>query len=81
MRPPTMAITPEMMEFLNTNSRIPIPATLNIPREMRSCITSIPTPKMKDTHTAAFVTFLLYREYRNGARNAPASAPQETPII
>ena len=37
----------------------------------------MPTPEIKHAATAALVTFLLYSPYMNGARNAPASAPQE----
>ena len=36
--------------------------------------------KRKHTQQDAFVTFLEYNEYINGARKEPASAPQETPI-
>ena len=36
--------------------------------------------KMKHTQQDALVTFLEYKEYINGAKNAPASAPHETPI-
>ena len=39
------------------------------------------TEKMKFTATAAFVARFQYRPYRNGARNAPAMAPHEMPII
>ena len=35
---------------------------------------------MKQIHTEAFVTFLLKSPYKNGARKAPAKAPQEIPI-
>ena len=42
--------------------------------------TVIPTPHTKLAQTAAFVTPFQYRPYINGARNAPASAPQEIPI-
>ena len=40
----------------------------------------ITEPKIKDTQQEAFVVFFQYREYKNGARNDPASAPQEIPI-
>lgn len=36
--------------------------------------------KIKQTQQAAFVTRFEYREYINGARNEPASAPHETPM-
>ena len=42
--------------------------------------TVIPTPAAKLAHTAAGVTRFQYSPYRNGARNAPASAPQEIPM-
>ena len=35
----------------------------------------------KLAHTEALVAFFQYRPKRNGAKNAPASAPQEIPII
>ena len=38
------------------------------------------TPQVKLAQTAALVTPFQYRPYRNGARKAPASAPQEIPI-
>ena len=50
-------------------------------RDTQSWNTSAPTPKAKETHTEAFVAFFQYSPYRKGARKAPASAPQETPII
>lgn len=36
--------------------------------------------KRKQAQQDALVTFFEYREYRKGARKAPARAPQETPI-
>ena len=42
--------------------------------------TVIPTPAAKLAHTAALETRFQYNPYKNGARNAPASAPQEIPI-
>ena len=42
--------------------------------------TVIPTPQIKLAQTAALVTPFQYSPYKNGARNAPASAPQEIPI-
>ena len=36
--------------------------------------------KMKHTQQDALVTLLEYKEYINGAKNAPASAPHETPM-
>lgn len=42
--------------------------------------TVIPTPAVKLAQTAALVTPFQYNPYMNGARNAPASAPQEIPI-
>ena len=48
--------------------------------------TMMPVPKMKLAQAPAvvtryhLVTRFQYNPYRNGARNAPAKAPQETPI-
>ena len=42
--------------------------------------TVIPTPLIKLAHTAALVTPFQYRPYENGAKNAPANAPQEIPM-
>lgn len=39
-----------------------------------------PQPKMKHTQHARRLVRFQYRPYRNGARNAPASAPHEMPI-
>ena len=35
---------------------------------------------MKLIQQASLVVFFQYRPYRKGARNAPASAPHDTPI-
>ena len=67
--------------MVNTNSSTGTPFTDNQPTPMANCTNSSPVPNTKLTATAALVTFLLYRPYRKGARNAPASAPQDTPII
>ena len=42
--------------------------------------TVIPTPAIKLAQTAAFVTRFQYSPYKNGAKNAPARAPQLIPI-
>ena len=42
--------------------------------------TVMPIPHAKLAQTAARVTPFQYRPYKNGAKNAPASAPQEIPI-
>ena len=42
--------------------------------------TVINTPLAKLAQTAAFVTPFQYKPYINGAKNAPANAPQEIPI-
>ena len=36
--------------------------------------------KKKHAQQDAFVTLFEYKAYMNGARNAPANAPQDTPI-
>ena len=40
----------------------------------------IPVPHTKHVQQAATVVFFQYKPYRNGARNAPAIAPHETPM-
>ena len=46
--------------------------------KMLSTITTAENRKL--TQQATFVVRFQYRPYRNGARNAPASAPQDTPM-
>ena len=41
----------------------------------------IPAPNMKFAQTEAFVTHFPYKLYKNGAKNAPAKAPQEIHIL
>ncbi len=40
----------------------------------------MPAPKIKLAQAEALVVRLEYRPYRNGAKNAPASAPHEMPM-
>ena len=40
----------------------------------------IDKPTTKLVQTALFVTFFQYKPNMNGAKNAPAKAPQEIPI-
>ena len=77
-----MATTPELIEDLNTYERTVPQPVVSIPASViTSCTTAIPQPQMKHTIVAAFVTPFQYSPYKNGARNAPAKAPHETPII
>ena len=43
-------------------------------------VTMTTTENMKQTQTDALLVRFQYKPYRKGARNAPASAPQLTPI-
>ena len=51
-------------------------------KELRKKILAVisVTEKTKQVQQAALVTFLEYKEYKNGAKKAPAKAPQDTPI-
>ena len=50
-------------------------------RERTIAAMLVATPKTKQTQQLAFVVPFQYRLNRYGARKAPASAPQLTPII
>ena len=78
-RPPTIAITPELMDDLKIYPRTaPQPVTSTPPSVTKSCSNAIPHPQTKHTTTEILVIPFQYRPYMNGARNAPASAPQDT---
>ena len=57
------------------------PLTSTPPSVMTSWITATAHPHIKQTNAEAFVTPFQYNPYKNGAKNDPARAPQETPII
>ena len=67
-----MAIAPALIGdcmIAGNNGRINMLAIINV------------TLNAKHVQHAAVVTFLEYNEYMNGARNAPAIAPHDMPII
>ena len=71
---------------MNTMTKPPTiataPQSIGLRRELPSIIltTVSPTPHAKQAHTLAGVTPRQYSPSINGARNAPASAPQDMPM-
>ena len=70
--PASIAITPQFIGDLIIAGNMLLLSILSI---------MMPQPKMNEVHAAAFVVFFQYSANKNGARNAPARAPHEIPII
>ena len=75
MRPPTIATAPQLIGDCITAGNLNNPHVLLIKFSVM-----IPVPHIKHVQQAATVVFFQYKPYKNGARNAPAIAPHETPI-
>ena len=71
IRPANMAMDPQLIGDCIITGR----------DGLANIFTSINTePKIKDAQQDKAVVPFQYKEYKNGARNAPAKAPQEIPI-